>query len=74
MQEFEGKVAVVTGAASGIGRALAIDLAERGAHLAISDIDEAGLEETRGIARAKGSKVRATAERLDLPDRAPFAA
>jgi short-subunit dehydrogenase len=40
---LEGKVAVITGAASGIGRALATHLWEKGCHLAIVDVDEAGL-------------------------------
>lgn len=43
---FDGKVAVVTGAASGIGRGLATELATRGARLALSDVNEAGLAET----------------------------
>src|SRR5258708_25815808 len=47
MQEIRGAVAVITGAGSGIGRALAIDLAKRGAHLALADVNSAGLEETR---------------------------
>lgn len=49
-QHFEGKVAVITGAGSGIGRALAMQLAHSGARLALSDIDGAALNETlRGL-------------------------
>ena len=44
---FEGKTAIVTGAASGIGRATAHLLATEGAHCVLADISEAGLEETR---------------------------
>ena len=44
MDPFNGRVAVVTGAAGGIGSALAHALAERGARLALADLDEAGLE------------------------------
>ena len=46
MSMFTGKVVVITGAASGIGRALAQQLAARGARLALSDVNSNGLQET----------------------------
>ena len=49
MQTIKGSIAVITGAASGIGRALAQNLAQRGAQLALADMDSAGLEETRKL-------------------------
>jgi rhamnulose-1-phosphate aldolase/alcohol dehydrogenase len=44
--ELAGHVAIVTGAASGIGREVALDLARRGAHLVLADLDADGLAET----------------------------
>ncbi|PCJ70370.1 MAG: acetoin dehydrogenase [Rhodobiaceae bacterium] len=57
MTSIAGKVAVVTGAASGIGRATACLLAAEGARLAITDVDRAGLEKTAETIRAAGGQV-----------------
>ena len=64
---FTGKVAVVTGAGSGIGRALALELAQRGAKLALSDVDVNGLEETVRQAEALGAEVKS--DFLDVTQR-----
>jgi NAD(P)-dependent dehydrogenase (short-subunit alcohol dehydrogenase family) len=68
MTDIKGKVAVITGAGSGIGRALAYDLARRGAKLAISDVDTVGLAETAKQVRVIGAPVHE--QRLDVTDRA----
>jgi NADP-dependent 3-hydroxy acid dehydrogenase YdfG len=70
MKGFDGKVAVVTGAGSGIGQALAIELARSGAKLAISDVDTDGLALTEERVNAIGVPV--TAERLDVTEREAF--
>ncbi len=67
MKNFDNKVAAITGAGSGIGRALALNLAKAGCHLALSDVDEKGLDET--VALLKDSKVKVTSEKLDVADR-----
>jgi NAD(P)-dependent dehydrogenase (short-subunit alcohol dehydrogenase family) len=72
MRTFDGKVAVITGAGSGIGRALALDLAARGAVLALSDKDEVGLLETAERASARHAREVHT-EKLDVSDRSAFA-
>src|SRR3954453_2283416 len=68
MKNFKGRVAAITGAGSGIGRALAVQLATRGAHLALCDIDETGLAETVNLCEGRGVKV--TSQRVDVADRA----
>ncbi len=68
MKEFNGRVAAITGAGSGIGRALANNLARRGTHLALSDINESGLAETVG--QCEGLGVKVTPSHLDVADRA----
>jgi NADP-dependent 3-hydroxy acid dehydrogenase YdfG len=70
MQGFAGKVAVVTGAGSGIGQALAIELARSGAKVAISDIDTEGLQQTEERLKAIGASVKA--DRLDVTEREAF--
>jgi NAD(P)-dependent dehydrogenase (short-subunit alcohol dehydrogenase family) len=52
MMNLEGRVAVITGAGSGIGRAIALCLARRGCHVALADIDEPGLAQTQTLVRA----------------------
>ena len=70
MRQLEGRVAAVTGAASGIGRALAIALVREGMQVAISDINEAALAETARLAGAARSNARVTTARVDVADRA----
>jgi NAD(P)-dependent dehydrogenase (short-subunit alcohol dehydrogenase family) len=57
--DMKGRAALVTGAASGLGRATVLKLAEAGADLYIVDINAEGLEETAGLARALGVGVEA---------------
>ncbi|WP_024799943.1 SDR family oxidoreductase [Nocardia sp. BMG51109] len=64
---FRGKVCVITGAGSGIGRALAENLARRGAKLALSDIDTEGLAETVRRCEASGAEVKS--DRLNVAER-----
>ncbi|HET9625822.1 MAG TPA: SDR family oxidoreductase [Kofleriaceae bacterium] len=64
---MKAKVTVVTGAASGIGRALALELARRGARLAISDVATDGLDDTAARLRERGADVHAAP--LDVRDR-----
>ena len=68
MKDFANKVAAITGAGSGIGRALAFDLARQGCNLALSDVNEESLAET--VARLPASRVEVTTRRVDVADRA----
>jgi len=67
MKNFQNKVAAITGAASGMGRTLALALAQRGCHLSLSDVNEAGLAETAAMASKLGVKV--TTAKLNVADR-----
>ena len=64
IQPLAGRTAVITGAASGIGRALALRLSSHGCPLVLADVDEAGLEET-----AAGAATPTFARPLDVSDR-----
>lgn len=66
MKTIEGRTAVVTGAGGGIGRALALELADRGAQLMLADIDEAGLAETLALVEAAGANGQVS--RTDVSD------
>jgi short-subunit dehydrogenase len=68
MRNFKGKVAAITGAASGMGRSLAVELARRGCGLALSDRNEDGLKQTAAMCAAHAVKV--TTQTLDVSDRA----
>ena len=66
MLELRGRTAVVTGAASGIGRAIATSLARRGCHLALADIDDEGLAST--VAAIASPGLRISRHHLDVSD------
>ena len=70
MTDFQNKVAVITGAGSGLGRALARDLAAAGAQLALSDVNQIGLQETAD-SLGLGSD-RLITEAFDVADRDAF--
>ncbi len=67
LKTVNGKVAVVTGAGSGIGRALALELARRGCAIALADVGEAGLSETHQLLEDTG-QIHST-HLLDVADR-----
>lgn len=67
MKNFQGRVAVITGAGSGIGRALALNLAEKGCKLAISDIRLESVQETAKLCERFTRDVMADA--LDVADK-----
>ena len=67
MEDFRDRVAVITGGASGIGRAIGLALADAGAHIVVADIDAALAEQTAGEIAARG--VRSLAVETDVAER-----
>lgn len=68
MEHFAGRTAVVTGAASGIGRALALHCADEGMAVVLADVDEAGLEAARTAVAARGARALAVATDVSRGD------
>src|ERR1700739_2157068 len=71
MKNFTDRVAAITGAGSGMGRSLALQLAREGCHLALADRNATSLAETAQLAKANASPtLRITLRVLDVADRA----
>lgn len=68
MKEFTDRLAVVTGAGSGMGRELAVQLAEAGCHLALCDVSWDNLEATQSMCTRSGSGVNVTIHTCDVAD------
>lgn len=69
MKTLSGKVVAITGAASGMGREVALECARRGSDLALCDVDVVGVEETAKLARGARSGARVEWQKLDVADR-----
>jgi len=66
MKGFEGKIAIVTGGGSGIGRTICLYLAERGAHTVVADRNLEGAQETESLIRSAGGSGESM--RVDVAD------
>ena len=72
-REFSRRIAVIVGGGSGIGREVAMQLAARGAHIVVADMNVASAEETWSNARTKSSNEMGMAVALDLTSRESMA-
>lgn len=72
MQDFQGKVAVITGGGAGLGRAMALTFAAQGMNIAICDVDDAAAASTATEIRALG--VKAITANVDVTNRAAMGA
>jgi NAD(P)-dependent dehydrogenase (short-subunit alcohol dehydrogenase family) len=70
MKSFEGKIAVITGGGSGMGRELALQLAAEGSQVAICDVSEQSMAQTRALCAARSRKVRISTHLVDVSDEA----
>jgi NAD(P)-dependent dehydrogenase (short-subunit alcohol dehydrogenase family) len=68
MKDFRGKVAVVTGGGTGMGRELTLQLAAEGCHVALCDVSAENMAETKTLADAKATGVRITTHPCDVSD------
>jgi NAD(P)-dependent dehydrogenase (short-subunit alcohol dehydrogenase family) len=68
MKDFKDRLAVITGAGSGMGRSLALQLAGEGCHLGLCDLSMGDLEETRVLAASRDPGVRISLHRCDVSD------
>ena len=75
MKDFAGRIAVVTGGGTGMGREIAVQLAREGCHLALCDVSEANMAETRRLGGAEGpAGLRVTTHPCDVADEAQMLA
>ena len=70
MKEFENRLAVITGGGSGMGRELAVQLAQAGCHLALCDVSQDNLEATQALCGKAGTGVNVTIHRCDVSSEA----